>query len=261
MTTISGVMPVHNEALFLPISLESLRMAPLDELVIILDRCIDNSKEIVKYFKPNYAVKVIEKNWTGNWKNKIAEVTNYGFENANGEIIFSLFADVLYDPEIFSVKHLMLLDRYGMVSFQYYNADIATSRLRVGYEILLSKISGKVSKNEIWKGAIFATKRSIWEKLRFNDTTSLYGEHLQFLDYKRRLEALGIRYKHIITTKNLHLRDTTFTKNTQLKDEKGRFINNYSLWRVCLHSLLHVKPYVLIGYIGEKRNANPIHKP
>jgi len=45
--TVSVVLPVHNEAEMLKITLPSIQQLHLDEVVIVFDRCTDNSEKIV----------------------------------------------------------------------------------------------------------------------------------------------------------------------------------------------------------------------
>jgi len=73
--TISVVMPVHNEEKYLPYSLASLLRCPIDELVIVLDRCTDRSTIITERFAKiaPYNVKLIQKN-SRKWKYQSAKV-------------------------------------------------------------------------------------------------------------------------------------------------------------------------------------------
>lgn len=247
---LSGVLYVHNEQDYLPYSLASLYNANLDELIVILDRCTDKSQNIIDRFKPAYPVKIYHKNWQS-WKNPIAEVAEYGFSLASGDIIFSLGADVYFDQRMFTSAFFV---DYDMVGFRHVNYDLETSRLRSGYETFLATFFRHVDfKGQVWRGGVFGTKRSIWEQLHFRDSPSEYGEHIQFEDYQNRMLKEGWKYQDIQSTCNLHLRDHTLSSYSQLLQGKSRLNLGFPLWKILLHSLLHVKPYVLMGYLRGKQ--------
>ena len=245
----SGVLLVHNEQKYLPYSLNSLTEANLDELIIVLDRCTDKSEEIIRHFQPNYKIKIFRKDWAY-WNNPIAEVAEFGFSKATKDIIFGLGGDIFFDKTMFDPKFFVDND---MVGFSYLNRDLNTSTIRLCYESFLKNTFRKIDlKHEVWRGGIFGTKRKIWQKLHFRDIPSQYGEHTQFFDFKQRLLEHGGKYCYVEITKNLHLRDNALRKQNQLLQGKTRSrILKHPLWKVVLHSFLHLKPYVLIGYLNE----------
>jgi glycosyltransferase involved in cell wall biosynthesis len=246
---ISGVMPVHNEQEYLPYSLSGLKSAPLDELVVILDRCTDSSESIITGFNPGYPVRVYHKMWQ-KWRSKIAETFEYGFSLASGDVLYGLAADCVYDPKMFDPKPF---EKYAMMSYQYYNRDIHTSAIRQNMEIFLSKCFQWIDfAQQVWQGGVFATKKSVWCELHFRDLPSEYGENVQFKDYCERLMAKGYKYYHVKTTKIVHLR-APLNRSRQVLEGKGRAELGYPYWRVLLHSLIHMKPYVLVGYIQKNR--------
>lgn len=79
---LSAVISVHNEAHQLAACLETLDFA--DELVVLLDKCTDNSKEIALRFTD----RVIE----GAWKIE-GERRNAAIDACNGEWVFEIDAD------------------------------------------------------------------------------------------------------------------------------------------------------------------------
>ena len=240
---ITGVMAIHNEMLLLPYALNCLKDAPLDELVVVLDRCTDRSEEIIRMFKPKYPLKIYYKTWR-NWQNPVAEVFEYGFSLAKGDILYGLSADCTYDKKTFDKKPFK---NYALVSYRCDQRDLHTSFFRQNYEIFLRIIFQKLVA-EVWRG-FFATKKEVWQQLHFRDTKSEYGEHTQFVDYRNRLLEAGYKHFHDESTRNTHLRGA-ITKERQLREGKGRRTQGYPLWRVLLHSILHLKPYVLVGYLN-----------
>src|SRR4030042_3186806 len=97
---ISVVMAIHNEEAYLPISLKSLKTSPIAELIVILDRCTDDSEIIVKSEFPN--ANVIKKEKV-KWENSYAENLQIGLEHSNGELVCIHDADIKGSPEVFRI--------------------------------------------------------------------------------------------------------------------------------------------------------------
>ena len=247
---ISGIMPIHNEEEYLPYCLESLKHAPLSELVVLLDGCTDGSEQIIRRFKPRYPVKIFYAK-PHKWQNQVAEVVERCFSLCDGDIVYDLFADVIYDPKIFEPH---LFERFDMVSFRTVDWDIHTPLLRIAYEAFLSSVFEKMDFREaVWRGCVFGTKREVWKKLHFRDVTLQHGEHLQFKDYRDRLVNAGYKFLYVRNAENIHLRTTTFSKKTQVQEGLLRASKCYPFWRVALHSLIHLKPHVFAGYMRRNR--------
>jgi len=250
---LSGVLLVHNDERYLPYSLGSLLAAPLDELVIVLDRCADKSEKIVRTFKPKYSAKILIKDWN-EWKNPIAETANFGFSQANGDIVYALQADVYHDILMFDKDFYECFD---MVNYRVESWDLDTPLIKTTYEKMLDTAYRMIrTETDVWESGVFGTKKSVWEKFKFKDSVSCYGEHTQFMDYKTEIEKAGYSYYYNLGTRNLHLKEKIFTKSAQLGQGKGRAILGYPYYRVMLHSFLHMKPHVFVGYVKEKRRKN-----
>jgi len=245
-------MPVHNEEKLLPYCLASLKDAPLSELVVLLDRCTDNSEALIRAFKPKYPVKVFFAR-EHTWRNRVAEVVNECFGLCSGDVVYDLFADVVYDVAIFDASFFECCD---MVSFRCLPWDVGVPAWRVWYENFLRKAFEKVDFGEsVWRGMVFGTKRKVWQQLGFRDVPSQFGEHLQFRDYRDRLVQSGYNYCFVGDTKNFDLRDPTLSQGRQVLDGRRRAYERCSALRVLLHSVVHVKPHVLASYLNAKNEA------
>jgi glycosyltransferase involved in cell wall biosynthesis len=89
MTKISAVIVAHNEEKKIADCLKSLNFA--DEIVVVLDKCTDGTKEIVQKFTD----KIIEGSW------EIEGVRrNIGLNACSGEWIFEIDADERVSPEL-----------------------------------------------------------------------------------------------------------------------------------------------------------------
>jgi len=242
-TAISVVLPCHNDAAYLPFSLASLARAPIDELIIVLDRCTDTSPDLVAWVFKNFRhyypflVKVIEK-YKHTWKHSIAEAFHTGFEASTGELVYTMAADMWTDPDIYRMKYLF--NRFGFVSFHY--SDYGS--LRSHYNNFLRKLPNiKGLRGYTKVSGHFAVKREIWKDTGFQDSNNydtLFWEEL----FRR-----GIKHFFVKNCRNRHLRTPGGNRERQLSQGKTRKEMGMGLFKVLMHSALYVKPYALIGYL------------
>jgi glycosyltransferase involved in cell wall biosynthesis len=254
---LSGVLLVHNEQKLLPYALYSLFHSNLDELIIVMDRCVDRSADIVKRFlwnslfqsRSHYTVEVAEKKWN-KWKNPIAESAEYGFSLATGDIIFSLGSDVYVDNKMFNAEWF---NGYDMVGFQCLSWDMHFSRFRTSYEACLKRLYRRFNVGG-WYGGVFGVKREVWRKHHFQDCSYGKGKtHPQFIIFKQRIMQDGYKYRYVSSTQNLALRSIGLYRENQWLQGKTRRALGFPLWKVVLHSAVHLKPDVLMGFLNNEK--------
>ncbi len=89
MTKISAVIVAHNEERKIAGCLESLEF--VDEIVVVLDKCTDGTKEIVQKFTD----KIVEGSWSIEGARR-----NVALNNATGDWILEIDADERISPEL-----------------------------------------------------------------------------------------------------------------------------------------------------------------
>ena len=240
---LSVVMPVHNEEAYLPYSLNSLRNCSIDELAILLDCCTDHSEAILQSFKTEIPIRIYRQTRR---KSK-AKVWEDIIKKADNEIVYPLGADVIADPFMFDASPFAN-EKVAVVTYRHYPYRLETVHLHEGWETLLSKTLDKLGIFKVTQFGVFGLRKSIFKKLRgFHDVIS------PFNDYKQRVLEAGYTCLHNTSTNILHLRPE-WDKQRQYNLGKARAVElHYPLWRVLLHSFLHLKPYVLAGYLQAKR--------
>jgi len=238
-------LPIHNEEGFLPYSLPSLLASPIDELIILLDRCTDRSEEIVKSVRYPFNTTILIKS-TQRWHCPTAEVFEILFSEATGNIIYTMAADIIADPQMFNPDHFIDAD---IVSFFYYNYDPHRYRLHQHYLNFMKRYINisRLWKGELgWRSGLFAMKREVWENVHFRDVPSEYD------DIMERALRKGYKYKFVKSTRNLHLR-AGLSKSRQYLQGMSRAQRNVHPLMVLGHSLICFKPYVWAAYLLEKR--------
>ena len=244
---LSVVLPVHNEEAYLPYSLNTLAKAHINELVIVLDRCSDNSEMIIKSFAElvEYDVKVVKKNFQ-HWHCCTAEVFELGLQHTTGDLLYVSAADIIHDLKQFNPTFFKDAD---VVSFFYFNFDLHRYKLKQSYMNFMKRyinISRLWKRKLAWRSGLFGCKREVWEKLHLHDVPSEYDDFLE------RAVKAGYRYKFVKDMKNLHLR-VGLTKDRQMLQGMSRAQRNVHPLMVFGHSMLMLKPYVWLSYWYERK--------
>lgn len=242
---ITVVMPIHNEAEYLPYSLAGLIKCPIDELIIILDRCSDNSEKIINSVHFPFDLKVIKKDKQA-WKCPTAEVFEIGFSKAEGDIIYVGAGDLVYTPEMFKAEYFLKND---FVMFFYWGYDLLGKfQIRQHFLNFAKKfLTVRLNKGKKrYRSGVFGCKRELWEKLHFRDVPSEYDDlHTRALEH-------GFRTDFVKGLNIFHLR-VGLMKSRQYLQGMSRAHNGYSPLKVFLHSLVFLKPYVWLAYYQERK--------
>lgn len=239
---VSVIMPIHNEEKYLPCSLQSLKQVEdrIFEFIFILDRCTDRSEIIVRQWFPN--AKIIKKE-TCRWKNAIAENFQIGLGLSEGDVVCTHDADVTTPLELFSL----------LAELNNNIASIAPILLTCKEVSFLNRLYYYWEKTRMFaplgeepRGALRLIRRDCLEKVGgFKDVIAQESR----LDIDLRKAG----YKSIIASNVVyyHLRKFSFKKavRSQVRAGQMRRQTKMPFWRVCGHSVLRLRPFVLYGYL------------
>jgi hypothetical protein len=179
----------------------------------------------------------------GSWKHHIAEAFETVFQHASGDVLLSYATDMLVSPHLVEVGLHYIQEGYDLVSFQYRDYTLNKHcQWHETYMNLLRKLPFlyrcKLGK---WSG-LFMMTREVWETIHYQDTPS---PDLQF--FKECAEH-GFTHKYVTSLRNYHLRSGTL-HTKQIEQGRTRFLLQVHPLKVIAHSLLYLKPYLLIGYL------------
>jgi len=243
-------MPIHNEEEYLPESLKSLKQIENQffEFIFILDRCTDNSENIVRQWFPN--AKIIKKE-SGKWKNSLAENFQLGLKASKGTIICTQDADATAPPNLEP-----LLDKL--------HGDVAS----VAPTLLTSKNVSFLNRLYYWwektrkfaplgeepRGAFRLIRRECLEQVGgFKDVIAQETQ----LD----IELRKAGYRSIVVTGIVyyHLRKFSFRKAIRSQIQAGRMRRqlNMPFWRVLGHAVFRLRPFVVYGYLFKNKKDKP----
>ena len=242
-------MAIHNEAEYLDDSLQALKQIEnqIGELVVILDRCTDNSKEFVdKYFSN---AKVIEKK-TFLWKNSYAENLQIGYKSSMGDVICIHDADIRSPPELFDKLLNELKGDVKSVSPAIYTYKGA-SIINFIYHYW-EKSRSIAPLGEEPRGGVRLIMRDCLDNIGgFRD---VIAPDTQLDIDLRQLKYRSILCKNVVC---LHLRKISVRKSVDNQIISGKMRRQMAMpfWRVFGHALIRLRPFVLYGYLkGNNEN-------
>ena len=100
---VSVVVPVHNEEKILDQCLISVRRQKVDEIIVVLDRCEDDSEKIAKkHADEDPRIKILSLHEHNFKTNYLAETANFGISKAQNEVICIAEADTLFESNYIS---------------------------------------------------------------------------------------------------------------------------------------------------------------
>jgi len=248
---ISVVMPVHNEELYLPYSLKPLLEAPIYEFIFVLDRCTDRSEDfILKFGRHRKRCKIIHKTET-KWLNPAAEAYDFGARHATGDYIYFIDADTVIDSETFDEKHWRKGDA---LRFRYYDYDLCGNKVRCAYEKVILNLSEKLGLSTGHFATVIAFKRNYWERTRHEwppEDMESFRKNPRFVMKHILMQEHEKSFLRISTTNCLHLRPRVTISQQQLRGI-ARYLLNYPLWKVILHSILYFEAHSLFSFLQAK---------
>ncbi|MEM3641791.1 MAG: glycosyltransferase family 2 protein [Candidatus Bathyarchaeia archaeon] len=247
-TLISLIMPIHNEEEYLPKSLKSLKKIEdqIFEFIFILDRCTDNSENIVRQWFPN--AKIIRKTST-KWKNSLAENFQIGLAASKGNIICTQDADTTAPANLRPLLD-KLKENVASVSPMVVTYKNASFLNRVYY--WWEKTRKFAPLGEEPRGAFRLIRRECLEQVGgFKDAIA---QETQLDIDLRRAGYQSIMVKDVSC---YHLRKFSFKKaiKSQIRAGIMRRQLHIPFWRVLGHSILRLRPFVIIGYLFIKENS------
>jgi len=245
---ISVVMPVHNEEAYLPYSLPSLKRIEhyFCEVIFVLDNCTDKSKTIIQKHFPEATIYEKQEH---KWNFYAAEAFQYGFDRASGDIIWALAADLIFDPVIPNIiKNVFADEKIGTVCFRYLNYDLFNhwNMVKGSYDNVYKTIM-QYFRREARHTGVYAFRRQMM--LEIGGLADIVSEYDEFC---RRVTKNGWKLVYVPSTHLLHLRPGLTAKKQYMQGVARFYLPSYNLSKTLLHSFVHLKPYLITGYLHAK---------
>ncbi len=246
---ITIITPAHNEEKVIEGCIESVRSLTVPEgftleHVIVLDRCTDRTGEICR----TKGVRTIEKPWRGECVSPITEAVSYGFERTDGEIVGKVDADVRAPPDTLLKLLPHLTGNVGCVA-----ADVKTRTGKWWLDLLfrLRDLNYRLAPlGREPRGAFRLFLRDVIDDIGGFDCDrptfdTALDQKLRKSGYESLLvrEALVWEYRPELTLKSII--------KHQIETERARRRLNVGFLRTLAHSIVRVRPFVIVGYVWE----------
>ncbi len=254
--SLSVVMPVHNEEKYLPYSLRSLKFIDglVDEFIFVIDNCSDNSEYMIKTMFPTSIISHLD---THKRRFLASETFQQGFDLASKDIVLATGGDLVVSRELPGIIRSVFSDPLmGTTCFRYINYDLLSLKMRAKgyYENLYRNMIEKFRKQARHTGFYAFRKKTM------NEVGGLRDEPSEYNEWSSRIKESNWLYKYIPSVCAIHLRPG-LEKSKQILQGQSRFhLPNYNFVKTLFHSFVHVKPYLIQGYIQEKNSHSLIEK-
>ncbi|MEM3390317.1 MAG: glycosyltransferase [Thermoproteota archaeon] len=234
----SIVMCAHNEEKYIKQALESVfrQTVKPEKVILVLDRCTDRTGEIAR----EYPVEIIEKK-EKKWNNSYAENLEIARQRINSEFLAIVDADVILEPDYFKNLLAEIREEDACISGKI----VTKSKTTLGRLLSLWEKTYNISPTRRPRGcALLITRRVLDESGGFADVPAP--------DTYIQDSALNLGYR-IRTTESstaYHIREVTLKKAVKAQFSAGmaRYIQRKGLLRTLLHSIVRLRPFVLVGY-------------
>jgi len=245
-------MPIHNEEKFLYYSLPSIYRLKPDEVILIFDRCTDNSlkvaKKIARCFNYLDKTKFIELNEpSSEWKFRVAFLRRYGFKLAKNDVILNTDADTILDPKI--REHIKKINKNNVALVSFGRKTFPTT-----FQDFITRIISTINPKIGFTG-IYAFSKKAWleteNQEKVKKIVRAEDTHLR--------ESISKKYRVIfIKTKSIHLRPEESKKRRFIKGYVYWAVKRNPLWKAILHSIIYLRPQTFAGYIYARRREKSI---
>jgi len=244
----SVIMPVHNEAEYLPYSLPSIYHLNPDEIIILLDKCKDDSRKIAEKLAKVYGyegtlrLRNVNENSNG-WLNRLAYLHRLGYLLANNDLILDVDADMKLDTQriikgIRLIKGDIKLVTFGFLDYPY----TLQCFLRALYSFITPFKSG---------GNLHAFSKKAWRECEsIENVKKIFTGQDAYLR-KAISKKYGTKY---IQTNTFHLRPT---EGRQFDERRGMgyalTLKETSTLKMFALSFFMLRPYVFSSYLKMRR--------
>lgn len=246
----SVVIPVHNEEKYLKYSYSSVVRLYPDEIIVILDRCFDKSKEVIEKIHEKYnddiSLFFITISSKSSWKMHVAYLRRLAYKKTRNNIILNTSADLVLDIRIKTLikclKRNIKLINLGFLDYPY------------NIKCFLRKIYSEFTPIKGYSGLIIFDKNAWEETENQEEIKNISSSEDTFLQL-----AIKSKYKTLhVNTNTFHLRPTESKVYQQKRGKNYYQLLNASMLKIFLMSFFMLRPYMFSSYMREREEKYKI---
>jgi len=170
MNRFSVVVPIHNEERFLPLSLPSIYRLFPSEVVLLFDRCTDNSvkvaREIASQFRMLSKTLFVDINGECDFRLRFAYLRCRGVELCSFDVVLISASDLILDRKI--RNYVDLVGEFGLITFEYKDFP-------VNWRMLIKRLLARVLPFD-WVGGVRLFDRRFTQFEDLEELKSLSSE-------------------------------------------------------------------------------------
>ena len=246
MIEFTVILPIHNEEEYLPHSLPSIYKLFPDEVILLFDRCTDNSKKVAYNIAERYKMmkktKFVDAPESPQWRFRTAFLRFHGTRLAKHDLLLITNADIILDPRITQYFSLIEKNNVGLITFMYKDFPVDWRNL---LKRLLVSTGIKALGSERWLTGIGLFNRKIAYECEniegLKQVESAEDTHLHM--------SITKKYRSLcITLDTIHLRP----RGTSRDLLRGRLlwtVGHRSFLHACLSGIVFFRLKIIKGYI------------
>jgi glycosyltransferase involved in cell wall biosynthesis len=245
----SVVMPVHNEQENLLYSLPALFSVEPDEIIVVLDRCNDGSRNIIETvskklgYKGSLKLLEVSKDFP-DWGYRVARLFRLGFGEARNDTILMMAADIVLDKRIKDYVPLIKSSDSKLISFglKYYPVNMI---------YFVKKLVTLFFPGRGFSGVLLFSKRAWMETEDEEMVKRIVKAQDTFLS-----NSIKTKYSTRHVWLNVvHLRARRDKKDQYLRGVTAYQVSGKSLLSVFISSIIYLRPLMLMGYLQAREKA------
>ncbi len=265
----SVVMPIHNEAELLKLSLPSVFRLNPTEIILLFDRCTDDSYNVAvkiakrrKFFEKTVFKEISEEEGT-NFSFRPTLLRRKGYLMAKCKKILKTDADLVLDQKIKDYVPLLGKDDVRIITFEYLDYPISYRHM---IKRLLEKMRIPLPQSERWLGGNILFFLEDW-KNAFRKRQRDQNKKVDLAEVKRAEDTLfhklllsELRPKSILVlTNTLHLRPIESPKRHYLRGQNSWSVARRSFPVILAQAIIFNRLNMIKGYLDAKKGTDRIH--
>jgi len=237
-------MSIHNDERFLACSLPSILRLQPTELILVFDRCTDQSLAVAKELTAGASVRTrfVEVTEENAWKSRFSFLRCLGVDLAAYDIVLKTDADVILDGKI--REHLHRILKCPFVSFNYVEFPVNVQNVM---QRLFAHLPAPFKGDKL-AGVYVVNRQAMYECEDREELKELVAGEDTFLHY-------SIKQKYpteFVITKSVHLRPRRSKARHYLKGQIYWTSGHRGFWKMAVVAVLTLRFSTIVGYIRER---------
>lgn len=261
----SVVMPIHNEAELLVLSLPSVILLNPKELILLFDNCSDNSYEVavqitkrMNYFEKT-SFELVSKEEGSEFSFRPTFLRRKGYLKAKSSKILKTDADLILDQKIKKYIPLLGKNDIRIINFEFLDFPISYRHM---IKRFLEKLRIPLPQSERWLGGNVLFFLEDWKKA-FNERQNDQKRRIDLSKVARGEDTLFHKLllleKHksiIILTKTLHLRPVESPRRHYLRGQISWNVAHRSFLIVLAQAIIFNRLKMVKGYLDARKGID-----